>query len=321
MMLERLHAWLLCAALALFPALAAAQSPIKAFPPGMFQNRAAIDAAPVVGYQGPGDVSPTGWVEWGSCAYVFQASLASTSTSLCDLVSSSAPTVVLCTLRGTSTGAVDLTAYCAGALTPAVTCAAATGAKCNISKVYGQVAGNNWVSTTAATQPVLTFSAVNGLPGMTGIAANTTFIGTVSNVTQAQPFTQVAVYERTGSFTSFGPAFGSSSSSVFIGGSALANQGCLFSSANGCVTAQAANDNSPHAILGVSNGASSITNIDGNEGTGTQSAAISAEQLRFLRTPGTSITGFVMEGGLASLNPNSGLRSALISNMRTRYAF
>lgn len=43
-MIGRLHVWVLCAALVLFPTLAGAQSPLKAFPPGTFQNRA--DAAP-----------------------------------------------------------------------------------------------------------------------------------------------------------------------------------------------------------------------------------------------------------------------------------
>lgn len=43
-MLYRVYVWLLGAALVLSPALASAQSPIRAFPPGSFQNRAALDA-------------------------------------------------------------------------------------------------------------------------------------------------------------------------------------------------------------------------------------------------------------------------------------
>ena len=104
----------------------------------------------VVTYQGPGDVV-SGAVTFYSCARVLNASLASTSTNLCDLVSSSAPTVVLCTLRAAATGFADLSAYCPGALTPAATCAAATGGTCNISKAYNQVApGTNDVVTAQA---------------------------------------------------------------------------------------------------------------------------------------------------------------------------
>ncbi len=45
MLSDRIIAGFLAFALAFFPALAFAQSPISAFPPGTFQNRAALDAA------------------------------------------------------------------------------------------------------------------------------------------------------------------------------------------------------------------------------------------------------------------------------------
>src|SRR5690348_15562028 len=100
-------------------------------------------------YQGPGDVV-SGWLAWGSCARVFTTAQASTSTNMCDLVATTGGAAV-CTLRGSSTGFVDLAAsYCAGT-TPAAACAAASGGACRVSKVYNQVTGNATGDWTQAT--------------------------------------------------------------------------------------------------------------------------------------------------------------------------
>src|SRR5258708_4464076 len=111
MIADRLIAWSLAFALAFFPSLASAQSP---------QVRAAVLSIQQVStFQGPGNIV-SGAIAWQSCARVYNASLASTATSLCDLVDSAAPTVVICTLRGTTSGFVDLAGtYCTGSVTPA----------------------------------------------------------------------------------------------------------------------------------------------------------------------------------------------------------
>src|SRR3981081_854042 len=82
-------------------------------------------------YQGPGDVV-SGALIWGSCARAYSSAQASTAISFCDLVASGFPTVTLFTLRGSSAGIVDLSAYFPGSVTPAAKCATATGAVCNI---------------------------------------------------------------------------------------------------------------------------------------------------------------------------------------------
>lgn len=109
-------------------------------------------APPAATYQGPGDVV-SGATAWGSCARVYNASLASTSTSLCDLVASTGGAAV-CTLRGSSSGKVDLAAsYCAGT-TPSAACAAASGGSCKVSKVYDQIgATGGFVQATLANMP------------------------------------------------------------------------------------------------------------------------------------------------------------------------
>jgi hypothetical protein len=151
-------------------------------------------------YTGPGD-SQT-FILWGSVARVYNLAKASTSTSLADLVDSSAPTTVICTLRGSTAGTVDLTGtYCTGSVTPATKCAAATGGKCNVSKLYDQVGTNNWVQTTAAKQPTLTFSAINGLPAMTFVSASAQTLISGSVTSTAEPYTFEGVGERTANFS------------------------------------------------------------------------------------------------------------------------
>jgi hypothetical protein len=162
-------------------------------------------------YSGPGDVV-SGALAWGSCARVYNVSLASTSTSLCDLVDTSVGGTAICTLRGSSTGFVDLAgSYCTGSTTPAAACAAAAGGACRVSKVYDQIGGTSgWINATNGQRPVLTFSAQNGLPGLTGTAAANTSLTTSSTFTQAQPWTLVAAAKRTANFTTSQSLMGSS---------------------------------------------------------------------------------------------------------------
>jgi hypothetical protein len=269
-------------------------------------------------YQGPGD-AVSGAQFYGTCGRVYNLSGASTATSLCDLVDSAAPTVVICTLRGTASGFVDLSAYCTGSVTPSAKCAAATGGTCNVSKVYDQVGGNHWTNATAASQPKLTFSALNGLPGMTGVAANATFLQgppLVSNI--PNPYTLVAVWEKTGTAAQE-VAFGGSGIIALIGSGSTANTAQLLGNSGAGFTATAA-DNAFHSGIGVVNGASpnSILNIDGTETTGTTDTSIipSGTNPRILRgNGGGSMDGTVMEVILYASTMSPANRSALNSNI------
>src|SRR5450631_3562536 len=82
-----------------------------------------VHFVPGSSYIGPGNIAFNGSSAnvkaFWSCSRVVDVAHASTSTSLCDLVDNAAPTVVICTLRGTTSGFVDLTAYCPGSVTPA----------------------------------------------------------------------------------------------------------------------------------------------------------------------------------------------------------
>lgn len=247
-------------------------------------------------FQGPGDVV-SGATAWGSCARVYNASLASTATSLCDLVDSAAPTVTICTLRGTSTGFVDLTAYCPGSVTPAAKCAAATGAICNVQKVYDQTGtGNHWTNVTSASQPRLTFSALNGLPGLTFAQASASTINTAA-VTFNQPFSFSGVYKRT-STTNGENVLAGQGSSVGFGPGGSANVAGVQAPSELTV---AATDNTFHAVEAVANGVSSAIVADGTAATGTTGGPsnITAVPLRLGRsTGGFTLDGTIMEAGI-----------------------
>jgi hypothetical protein len=318
-MRKLLALWIALAAIAVASVPASAQG----FNGGGFNVGLGPFASGAGSYQGPGD-AVGGAQAYGSCARVYNAAAASTSTSLCDLVDSAAPATVICTLRGTTSGFVDLTAYCGG-LTPSAKCAAATGGVCNVSQVYDQVGGNHWVNTTAATQPVLTFSALNGLPGLTGVAANGTVLtapALVSGV--AFPYVFVSVHQKTGSAASES-ALGVYGAGSSIGSGPSANTVGLYG-ATGVGFTVAATDGPGyyHSAIGLVNNTSSVLNVDGSETTGTTdlSGIGSGSNLRILRGNGVgSLDGTVMEVILYAATMGSSARSALNSNIHGANGF
>lgn len=228
-----------------------AQSVLPGFPPGVFVGRGALDKAPAATFQGPGDIV-SGALIWGSCARVYNASLATTATSLCDLVDTSVGGTAICTLRGSSTGFVDLTgSYCTGSATPAVACAAAAGGACRVSKVYDQIGGTSGWNLPAinAQRPVLSFNVLNGLPGLTGTSAANTNLTTTTTFTQAQPWTWVGVAERTSGTSAINAIIGASGSfNGYLGFFSATNTVVLTSDAGTNLTQGSVADNSFHAI-------------------------------------------------------------------------
>lgn len=231
-------------------------------------NVAISGAAP--SYTGPGDVFNTSPVAAYSCSEAYNAAGASTAVSACDLVDSAAPTVTICTLRFTSTGKVDLTAYCPGSVTPAAKCAAATGGVCNISKAYNLISPGTLdaVQTTAINQPTLAFSStpLGTLPAINcGNGTPTILLQTSAGVTQAQPFTLAAVVNRTG--TGPGGAIGGPlTPNLFLGSQTGANLADMDAGNDLTMTMT---DNAWHTLIGLANGASNgAINVDGTDLTG-----------------------------------------------------
>lgn len=244
-------------------------------------------------FQGPGDIV-SGATGYWSCARVYTAAQASTATSLCDLVAVTGGAVV-CTLRGTTSGFVDLAAsYCAGT-TPAAACAAASGGSCVVTKMYDQTGtGNHLTNATLASMPGLSFSLINGLPGIFCLtAANTTL--TLASLTMAQPFTLNGVYIRVGSFTTAGQIIGGGNATLGMGASNVASKIQIYAPITVDVTA---NDSVFHAASGVFDGAASAVNIDGVDTTGLSpnTSGFAANTFRVCRSAaGGNLNGNIME--------------------------
>lgn len=283
-----------------------------------WQSRLQVSVGAPSAYQGPGDIVGSA-TAWGSCARVYTAAQASTATSLCDLVDSAAPTTVICTLRGSSTGFVDLTGtYCTGSVTPATKCAAATGAVCNISKVYDQAgATGGWLQATAASQPTLTFSAINSLPGMTFVAVSNHSLATAGSVTLSQPFSVMGVYKRT-SGTSVMTIVGATSNALVLGNGVGANTTILADPSNTSVSGPTSPDNAFHAYSGAINtaGGALTINVDGSEAAGTAGSGGITTALRIGRgNANFTPNGIIMEAGFWPVAFTSGNRTSLNSNM------
>lgn len=265
-------------------------------------------------YQGPGDVIASGWIAWGSCDRVYSFAQASMATLLCDVVDATTGAAIG-TLRGTASGFVDLSAYFAGSVTPATACAGG----CRISKIYDALGGSGWVNATNSQRPVITFSALNGLPGLASTAAANTFLATSTTYTQALPYTWAAVVKRTANFTVkqyvMGPA---STLNSGFGFAASASTAMVTGDNSNFNTLGSVTDNSFHFMMGTL-GANCTIYADGVSNAIAGCAgqlAFSGQGLRFMRAvPGNSFDGIFMEGGFLPIDPSSSQRAALYSNV------
>lgn len=260
--------------------------------------------AATASYSGPGDVV-SGAVLFYSCARAINAAYANGTNSLCDLADSAAPSTVICTLRVLTTGFVDLAGtYCTGGLTPAAKCAAATGGVCTVTRRYNQVSPgtNDETNTTASSQPRLTFSALGGLPGITCTNAASSAITTTGTVTQAAPYTLMAVAMRTPSTATEGGIFGEGGGgTVTLEYPATTNTVAYRSVAtNNTATAS---DDSFHAFAAsVPSGSNSTIVVDGSGTTAAPIGAGITTSMRSCRSANTtqSLNGTIMEDGLWS---------------------
>jgi hypothetical protein len=278
------------------------------------------------GYTGPGDVFSTSPLAAYSCSEAYNAAGANTSTSACDLVDSAAPTVVICTLRFTSTGNVDLTAYCPGSVTPAAKCAAATGGVCNISKAYDLTGGGNpAIQVTAVNQPTLTFSStpLGTLPAINCGTGSSISLQTSGTFTQAQPLAMSAVLIRT-TGTALGGAIGSAAvNQAFIGSGAGAS---LAAVDGGSPLTAAATDNSWYSLGGLINGNSltSAINVNGADTAGNAGVnGISAAGIRLCRAETAQFEGLIAEAMIWATTTTSTNRNAISANQHSagRYNF
>jgi len=273
--------------------------------------------AATASYQGPGDIT-SGAIAFYSAGRAYNAAYAASNGNLADLVATGNGTAV-CTLKALSTGYVNLTSSACAGQTPAAACAAANGGTCSITKLYDQTGtGNHVVQATLANMPALTFNAQNGLPCPAGTNNAATQLATAGSITQAQPFTFIAVANRTGSVTTNQFIFDNSAAQNFLRFSAAANS--VVAGSNTGVTLTA-NDNAFHAMLAVANGAiSSLFAVDSSANISTSTLGtfgLASNQFYMGRNTGVGLlSGFVCEAGIWPADLNASYQ-AMLANMRS----
>jgi hypothetical protein len=251
----------------------------------LFVNR------PTSTYVGPGNISLGGATAnvkvYISCARVLNTAKATTATPMCDLVDSAAPTTILCTLHGTPSGFVDLSTAGCGGTTPAALCAARTGGVCNILTAHDQSGSGlfgDFTQTTAADQPFLTFSALNGLPSITCTTTVQCILSSTVAGTLAPPFSISAVGVH-GNSTVPGPILAAGTSTTEMAWNGLNPSTLTCEGSSGIV-----GTSSDTAFQGMTcqYGTSASVNINGaSVATGsTGTGGFSAEALRIFRSQG-----------------------------------
>lgn len=241
--------------------LLSAQTPmLPGFPPGTFQNRAAIDAAPPAAYQGPGNVVSGATAWWGLRAYSL-AKAGTAAINLCD----------------------DTGANCSDVLTDGTTGRLAnpgthgvndcsTSGTCRIATFYDQAGTNcagvvacNVTQATNGSRAVLIWSCINTLP-CARFSGGQSYTSTANvGATINQPYAFSATSTRTANFTTAQLIL------QVIAGSqlsfrALANAVAMFAGTGGQFIANIS-DSNWHAINSTYNGASSVLFCGGTAGT------------------------------------------------------
>ena len=267
-------------------------------------------AAAPSSYTGPGDIN-SGALVFYSCGRAYNAAYATALSAACDVVDT-ATGLTSCTLHFLSTGYVNTTQCNATA------CAVA----CSISKFYDQSGNaNDATQATLAKMAGLTFSALNGLPCGAGIGSAGTGGGNLTytsanTITQAQPYTSTAVAERTGSFTTLQRIIISDTTGgrIFFAGSAN-----TISGNSGASVSLTAADNSPHAMLLVSNSSNPLFAIDSSGNTSTSTNGTNAmSSNEFVMNNGSApiLSGYFCEGGVWPADLGSSY-TTMLANMRS----
>lgn len=250
--------------------LAQAQTPASRFPPGVFQNRAALDGA-AVSFAGSCDAvaAITGTFQWGTrpCSLAYSGNI----FKVCDQA-----TGLVCADATVASGVISVPTLGGNTCANSVTI-------CVIDTFY-DTSGNAGLNATQATNSkraaLIVPGASNGCTTDAAycaafVLANVQCYVSSGTITQAQPLSMSAIVTRTGSTTTQQRIFSFSVDTIRF--NAAVNSISMTAGTNRTLTG--VNDNAWHAIQAVFNGASSQINADG-AGTGTVDAGstgISAE--------------------------------------------
>jgi hypothetical protein len=263
-------------------------------------------------YAGPGDVV-SGATHWyGLRAY--NVAYATGSNPAIDLVDQAGANQI--TVNILSDGTLDLASIATWVTANSVT-------TIKVKKIYDQIGTSHLSQATLATMPILVTGSVTGLaanrPAMQFRGAQS--LAAASGSSASQPLSFSSVAERIG--TANGgiiSSIGGNDAELRFGPS-TANQVFVF--AGGSPATRAATDSAFHAIQGVLNGASSVTNVDGTSGS-TASAGTNgiANAVRIGMSPFSDfLTGFICEAGLWPSAFSGANMTSLSSNQHSYWGF
>lgn len=239
-------------------------------------------------YIGPGDIVP-GATAWYSPARAYSRAFSQQRAPVMDLQKDPGGTNPI-TIYMLPNGFVDLNAIANWVAVNSV-------ATIRVAKLYDQ-AGNGFdvVQATLANMPILTLSAINGLPAIT-FAAGSGVLATAASVTLAQPISMSGAYVRTGAPTISGQVIGAQATIMSIGPGISSD----FARAQaGAAIDRAATEGAWHSMNAVLNGASSAVNIDGaDSGAAAGGANTISSSIRLGRSQGgVTMTGSIIEAGM-----------------------
>jgi hypothetical protein len=266
-------------------------------------------AVSTTSYSGPGDIA-SGAIAFYNVGRAYNLAYAQALSAAADLVDT-ATGLVTGTMHFLSTGFVNKTELTGGGQ--------ACQTACSITKLYDQTGnGNHVVQATLANMPGLTFNAQNGLPCLANNAGQS-WLQTAGTISQAVPFTETAVAERTGSFTT-AQRIAANGNGV-TGSLGWSNSANSIVYRNGTVVTLTAADSAFHALLGISSNTAPLFAVDSSANTstssnGTNSLASNEVILNTTAHNAGLVSGFVCERGIWPADLNSSYQ-AMLANMRS----
>jgi hypothetical protein len=276
------------------------------------------DKVTVAGFQGPGDIA-SGAIAFYSAGRAYNAAYAAAQSPLADIVDTTTG-LATCTFKVGTNGFANLSAVVCPTGAPVVsvtTFCTVTHIGCSITKLYDQTGnGNHVVQATLANMPGLTLSAQNGLPCAAGTGTTTLNLASSTTITQAQPFTEMAVVERTGSTSTAQRILGIGTAPLLTFGGA---NGVSYSAGTQIILTAA--DNAFHALLAIASQTAPLFSVDSsaNISTSSSGALTLASTVTLMNRSVLNqaiLTGFVCEAGIWPADLNSSYQ-AMLANMRS----
>lgn len=294
------------------------QSPIRNFPPGMFQSRAPLDAGAATTFTGAGDLGLSATVQayWALRAWT-SATRGNKVANICNVAD-----VVCGDVNSDPTTGIMADPTIGGVL-----CGTTAGVNvCTIKTIYDQSGQTNCTSAvcdltqaTIAKRPTLIPSSSNGLPCMQFTASSSQDLVNSANfnpVSTTQPFTVSYVAKRTGATAAIGNVI-ESAAIVQFGFFGSANT--IFEYAGTVASLGSIADNSFHAVQNILNGASSVIYVDGASNAVSAGASTWVNPISMGGNTGSGnfLTGCVTEVSIWHGGFSGGDNSSMNTNQRS----